>query len=187
MRFNLSRFLVRLRQFWTRKRLVPVLGFTALALFLLNFSVFIDHQFNNAPFNAAYMTGWSLYQGDHVDGGSFSAKIDRRFHKHADSRSWRHDRKPSRWRCKSDDKRRKSYEHYFETKRFNEEAKRFQAHVERQREEIERLQQEVQQEKLHELNLELKHLDKSILIKRLDDQSELDVTIMVDGEIVDGP
>lgn len=198
MRFNISRLLVRLRQFWTRKRLVPVLGFTALALFLLNFSVFIGHQFKNAPLNASYITGWTYYSGDHAQSGSFSADADRRFHKHihkrGDSYFWGSDHKHSRRKCKNEKKRRKSYEHYFEAKRFNEQAKRFneeaerfQVRVEQQREEIERLHQEIQHEQLHELNLELKKLDKSIVIKRLDGQSELDVTIMVDGKVVDGP
>lgn len=57
MSFNVSRFLVRVRQFWTRKRLVPVLGITAIFLFLLNFYTFLNRQFEDKPIIAFHAMG----------------------------------------------------------------------------------------------------------------------------------
>ena len=54
MSFNVSRFLVRVRQFWTRKRLVPVLGITAIFLFLLNFYTYLNTFFEKPPIIALH-------------------------------------------------------------------------------------------------------------------------------------
>ena len=188
MRFNFSRFLVRLRQFWTRKRLVPVLGFTALALFFLNFWVFIGHQFNNAPFNASYVTGGSFFSSHFDrDAGTYWHVRNPR-HKHGNSHFWGRDHVTSRRKhCKSKKKDRQTYEHYFEVKRFNEEAERFQRHADQYRQEIDRLQEEIQHDQLHGLSNELELLEKRIKIKKLAEDADFDITIMVDGTVIDVP
>lgn len=187
MRFNVSRILVRIRQFWTRERLVPVLGFTALALFLLNFWAFLGHQFNQVPpLSASSLLGGSLFaesNDHHARGGTFFHDTHRHNFKH------RHRHYSSkRSRCDSEKKNRQSYETYFEVKRFNEEAKRFQDHADQYREEIDRLQKEIKSEKIREIVNELKHeihtKDRKIVIKKLGDGSEMDVRILIDGEVI---
>ena len=181
MRFNVSRILVRFRQFWTRERLVPVLGFTALALFLLNFWAFLGHQFNQVPpLSASSVFGGSFFadsQDRHIHGGSF-------FHDSHRNRHYILKRK----RCDSKKNKRQSYETYFEVKRFNEEAKKFQDHADQYRLEIDRLQKEIQNEKVREILNELKHeihtKDRKIVIKKLGDGSEMDVRVLIDGEVV---
>lgn len=54
MSFNVSRFLVRVRQFWTRERLVPVLGATAIFMFLLNFYTYLTAEFEKRPIVAIH-------------------------------------------------------------------------------------------------------------------------------------
>ena len=187
MRFNVSRILVRIRQFWTRERLIPVLGFTALALFLLNFWAFLGHQFNQVPpLSASSVFGGSFFANSpdrHVHGGTFIYDSNRHDYKHR-HRHFTTKRK----RCDSEKNKRQSYETYFEVKRFNEEAKRFQDHADQYRLEIDRLQKEVQNEKVREILNELKHeihtKDRKIVIKKLGDGSEMDVRVLIDGEVV---
>lgn len=54
MSFNVSRFIVRMRRFWTRERLVPVLGVTAVFLFLLNFYAYLNSLFEKRPIIALH-------------------------------------------------------------------------------------------------------------------------------------
>lgn len=59
MSFNVSRFLVRMRAFWTRKRLVPVLGVTALLMFGLLSANYIKSFFTERPIVATAV--WELH------------------------------------------------------------------------------------------------------------------------------
>ena len=54
MSFNVSRFLVRVRQFWTRDRLVPVLGVTALFLFGLTSFQYLSTLLGDRPIVARH-------------------------------------------------------------------------------------------------------------------------------------
>ena len=67
MSFNVSRFLVRVRQFWTRERLVPVLGIAALFLFLLNFLTYLNSLLDKRPIIALHTMG---------DPGALSFDVD---------------------------------------------------------------------------------------------------------------
>ena len=102
MRFNVSRFLVRLRQFWTRDRLVPVLGITALFLFFLNFSNFLSHYLGFSPMYSQHLTTQGFFfnadsfHSDHIRGGNLHYRDGEiRFNKYGDrfmvrSKCWGH-------------------------------------------------------------------------------------------------
>lgn len=61
MSFNVSRFLVRVRAFWTRERLVPVLGVTALCMFGLLSANYIKSFFTERPIVATAV--WESHDG----------------------------------------------------------------------------------------------------------------------------
>ena len=61
MSFNVSRFLVRVRAFWTRERLVPVLGVTALLMFGLLSANYIKSFFTERPIVATAV--WESHDG----------------------------------------------------------------------------------------------------------------------------
>lgn len=62
MSFNVSRFLVRVRAFWSRERLVPVLGVTALLMFGLLSANYIKSFFEDRPIVATAV--WELHSDE---------------------------------------------------------------------------------------------------------------------------
>lgn len=67
MSFNVSRFLVRVRQFWTRERLVPVLGITALGLFGSLTYMYFNNFFDDDPIVARHIV---------INGNAFEFDVD---------------------------------------------------------------------------------------------------------------
>ena len=69
MSFNVSRFLVHVRQFWTRERLVPVLGVTAMFMFGLLWQHYLSSLFEDKPIIARHI----VINGETVQGDDFRA------------------------------------------------------------------------------------------------------------------
>ncbi|MFK7846829.1 MAG: hypothetical protein AB8G77_16125 [Rhodothermales bacterium] len=113
MSFNVSRFLVRVRQFWTRERLVPVLGVSAIVLFGLTSYQYFSSLFAEKPIVATHLiiNGQAFQSSDAegVEADFFSWEYD-----HSDRHSrwhhkkWNHERlrKHVDWDNALDQKRR---------------------------------------------------------------------------------
>ena len=160
MRFNFSRFLVRVRQFWTRERLVPVLGFTALALFLLNFSVFVGHHLNQTPLFSPYVQGGSVFHSDSFSERYFNNDRYSRFQEDYSKRKkcWKK-KSAYRYRSRLDSKH-------------NHDA-------------ISRLKKELDETRIIELQ-NIDEIPKEVVIKKLKNSpSDMDITIMIDGEVIE--
>lgn len=210
MRFNVSRFLVRVRQFWTRERLVPVLGLTALALFLLNFWAFLGLQFNQAPFNGAYLATGNFFSSSSSHWPSHVRhQLEWRRHNQASSRFQNHENDSKRKKCRKKKDRHQSYEDYFETKRLQERARRLHEEAEQYQFEVDRLQEERREEieqLINERKVEFERImkeqreasklilqqggrdaeSKQIHITR-DENGNSTVTLKIDGEIIEVP
>lgn len=81
MSFNVSRFLVRVRQFWTRERLVPVLGVTAMFMFGLLWQTYLSSLFAEKPIIARHI----VINGEALQGHDFEEIVrdrhnNQRFH-----------------------------------------------------------------------------------------------------------
>ncbi len=104
MSFNVSRFLVSVRQFWTRKRLVPVLGVTALFLFGLTSYQYLSSFWGDDPIVARHIV---------INGTAFQA-LEAEDLEERHSRFWQfdHEKHHQRWHHEHDhESRRVAWEH----------------------------------------------------------------------------
>ena len=175
--FNVSRFLVRVRQFWTRNRLVPVLGATALFLFGLNFYQYLSSHFDDDPIVARHIiiNGEAIQSlGEDADAAYFFWKYD-----HGDQQKRWHSKK---WRHKHGD-------HEFEF--FHGDHEHWEEALDHKRKvlELERRLLDNQRVELDKQRIELKKRvlklhsddDEKIIIMNGDDDDE-DIIIMGEGD-----
>ncbi len=180
MPFNVSRFLVRVRQFWTRKRLVPVLGISALILFGITSYHSIASMFNKQPVVAShfmFFNDGALFDGAHQNESAnvhtFHFRFDhnKRWHHRHDKRHREH-----RWR---------EYREFNSEDRFfrglpledDQKAMELKDKLEALRKESERLsEQKIELEK-HVLKLRSDDDDDKVIIMKNGDGETFEITI----------
>ncbi len=172
MSFNVSRFLVRVRQFWTRERLVPVLGVTALCMFGGLTYMYFNNFFDDDPIVARHIViNGNAFEFDVDFDGDFEGEFEHVFEGEffsddANAFYWKFDGADhhSRWNHKKWDheKRRGEFEWdvALKHKRHAYELKR-------------------KLEKLHEREHELEHRLRSFKFQDDDDEN---IIIMQDGD-----
>lgn len=168
MSFNVSRFLVRVRQFWTRKRLVPVLGVSALILFGITSYQAIASMFNKDRVMASHFV---FFDGNAIQ--EFSAE-EHAFH-------FRFDRN-KRWHHRHDHKHRDH--RWREHREFNAEDRFFRGMppLEQEQKALElREKLEVLREQSAQLNEQKIQLEKHVIRLKGDDDDEK-VIIMKNGD-----
>ena len=159
MSFNVSRFLVRVRQFWTRDRLVPVLGITALFLFLLNFHTYLNSLFEKRPIVAFHALGngegFRLHTNDQEHVFVFRHEHDQHWERHRE-----------------------------ELERHRDRLERHREELERHRERLHRKIRIRQGENGHEIHVDEDGTVKEYVIENSDEESD-DVRIEVNGRRVE--
>ncbi len=175
--FNVSRFLVRVRQFWTRNRLVPVLGAAALFLFGLNFYQYLSSYFNDDPVIARHViiNGEAIETlGDDADAAYFFWKYD-----HGDQQKRWHNKK---WRLKHGD-REIEFFHGHDGWKQELDHKRKVLELERRLLDQHKIELDRQRIELKSKVLKLQtDDDKKIIIMEGDDDDDENIIIMENGD-----
>ena len=165
MRFNVSRILVRVKQFFTRNRLVQVLGFTAILLFVLNFSSFLSYQFRGVPLISADSNETYFFSTPDESRSSFI------FRRHSDRFFYENDFSSERTRCWKKRDHSRIYEEALEMKRQMK---------------LRELELRLHEQKLQETIQHDHAQEREIIIKKLKESPEkIDVSITIDGEMIE--